>query len=78
MKHKIVKRFLQVCLCHCFRPQNLHAIILKKDKSWWLIHVFSPSEGKISVLTSTLIEFTLLLILQSYTEDYQQDKGPKL
>lgn len=51
---------------------------LADDSSWWLIHVFSPSEGKISVLTSTLIELTLVLILQSYTQDYQQDKGPKL
>lgn len=60
-----------------FRPWNLHTIILKKDKGWWLIYVFSQSERKISVLTSTLSDFTLLLMFQSYTEDYQQDKEPK-
>lgn len=47
------------------------------EKGWKLMTCTCfLTKWKISVLTRTLIEFTLLLIPQSYTEDYQQEKNP--
>lgn len=41
-----------------------------------MTHTRFLTKWKISILISTLTEFTLLLILEN-TEDYEQDKDPK-
>lgn len=47
---------------------------MKADDSYMFSH---QVKERLVFLTNTLIEFILLLTLQSYTEDYQQDKEPK-